>query len=466
MKTLFHALRSLCSVTPKTMNRLRKAIDTVPARGSHRVPLAIEALEERALLDAGDILATAWPTGVGPHHGTFSTRELIGDGLFGSRDVDLYSFQAVAGTTLTARTSYPLGGLPMDTVVRLFDALGNQLALNDDAIGTLYSDLRVTIPATGIYYIGVSGYPNAFYSPLLAGSNFGGEVGSYGLYLNVDVGDTLGTALETGVGPLAGAFTIATSIGSGFHGSRDVDIYRFTAVAGTVLSAQTSYPVGGVPMDTMLRLFDVAGNTLTVNDDRPGSLYSQINIVVPATGTYYLAVSGAPNAYYSPLIGGSGLSGDNGSYRFDFAVTSADIGDSMLAAFDTGVGPIAGHFQTNAVIGDGLFGSRDVDFYRITAVAGTVLTVRTSYPGGVPMDTVVRLFDVFGNQLALNDDAALGTAYSALTYTFAVPGTYYIAVSAFPNGLYNPSLGGSGVSGLGGSYRLDVDLVPLVLPLR
>ncbi len=463
MKTLFHALRSLCSVAPKTMPRPRKGTHDAPSRRSSRVPLAVEALEERALLDAGDILATALPTGLGPMSGTFRTSELIGDGLFGVRDVDLYAFQAAAGTTLTAWTSYPLGGLPMDTVVRLFDAFGNQLALNDDSNGTLYSQLRVTIPATGTYYIGVSGYPNTAYSPLLAGSNLGGDVGSYNLDLNLDVGDTLGTALQTGVGPLAGGFSNTTTIGTGFHGSRDVDIYRFTAAAGTVLTAQTSYPLGGVPMDTMLRLIDAVGNTLLVSDDSVGSLYSQINVVVPATGTYYLAVSGAPNAFYSPLIGGSGLSGDTGSYRIDLSVTSADIGDSILTAFNTGVGPIAGHFHTSTVIGDGIYGGRDVDFYRISVAAGTVLTVRTSYPGGVPLDTVVRLFDAFGNLLAANDDRVIGDSYSGFTYVFTVPGTYYIAVSGFANFLYNPFLGGSGVNGSVGSYRLDIDLAPLLL---
>jgi hypothetical protein len=67
----------------------------------------------------------------------------------------------------------------------------------------------------------------------------------------------------------------------------DVDYVSFFAPAGTVIQAAT---VLGTLTDSTLQLFDVDGTTsLAFNDDFNG-LASQINFVIPADGTYYLAV--------------------------------------------------------------------------------------------------------------------------------------------------------------------------------
>jgi hypothetical protein len=62
--------------------------------------------------------------------------------------------------------------------------------------------------------------------------------------------------------------------------------------------------------------------------------------------------------------------------------------------------------------------------------------------------------------LAFDDDSG-GGLYSLIS-DFVIPsaGTYYLAVSGFPNTAYNPTILGNGVVGAYGDYRLDLSLVP------
>src|SRR5262245_13180497 len=111
-----------------------------------RSRLRLEALEDRNLLDVGDTLATALATMLGPPPGTYAlTNEFLGDGTFGDRDVDIYRFQVGApGSPVRARTNGPCDSGGMDTILRLFDSSGTQLAVNDDA-GSLCSEINFEI---------------------------------------------------------------------------------------------------------------------------------------------------------------------------------------------------------------------------------------------------------------------------------------------------------------------------------
>jgi hypothetical protein len=110
----------------------------------------------------------------------------IGDGLYVSRDVDMYQFRAQAGLVLTASTSLPSGGTPVDTVLTLFDASGNVLYQVGSMTGNSDSYLQVTLPSHGTYYLGVSGGPNYYYDPNTGGSGYIGGQGDYSLTLRLD----------------------------------------------------------------------------------------------------------------------------------------------------------------------------------------------------------------------------------------------------------------------------------------
>jgi hypothetical protein len=165
---------------------------------------------------------------------------------------------------------------------------------------------------------------------------------------NQDVGGTIATALNTGMGPGPCTFfhndeplgNDNNQDGQG-HGRRDVDMYKFTANAGTTFTARTSLPAGGVATDTILRLFNSAGAQLAINDDEPATdRYSRLTFSITTTGTYYLGVSGFPNSTYDPNVYASGVDGAIGDVHLDMSLTrQADVGDTLATALNTGVGP-------------------------------------------------------------------------------------------------------------------------------
>lgn len=131
------------------------------------------------LVDAGDSLRQAAVILV--NDGAVRLSGVIGDGRFASRDVDLYQVRLAAGQTLSVDVfarSLP-GGSTLDSYLRVFDRRGRQIAVNDDAGGSLDSALSFTAGRTDIYFIGVSGYGNAWYRPTWAPSGWAGSTGVY-----------------------------------------------------------------------------------------------------------------------------------------------------------------------------------------------------------------------------------------------------------------------------------------------
>ena len=105
-------------------------------------------------------------------------------------------------------------------------------------------------------------------------------------------------------------------------GGADVDMISFTtAVAGRVTMA--TYPVSGT-IDTMLRVFDSAGNELAFNDDKGGGDRASVPIGGPAGGTFYAGVSGFNNRNYDPNRAGSGAAGATGEYVLQMRLDSPD----------------------------------------------------------------------------------------------------------------------------------------------
>ena len=85
-------------------------------------------------------------------------------------DVDYFRFGAEGGTTLLAEVRS--GG--MDSVMGLYDADGNLVALDDDGGSGLLSRIVYEIPADGDYFLAVSSFPDF---------DFSGDGGSGGRYV-------------------------------------------------------------------------------------------------------------------------------------------------------------------------------------------------------------------------------------------------------------------------------------------
>jgi hypothetical protein len=141
----------------------------------------VEWLEDRVLLSA-DTLATAAPLNfaVLPSGGTAQASGFLSS----PRDVNLYRVHLRAGDEISAEVSAQGSGSGLVSLLRVFDAAGHQLALDDQEGG----DPRLTFQAAtaGDYFVGVSSAPNGNYDPNRADSGTtGGTAGLYTLHLGL-----------------------------------------------------------------------------------------------------------------------------------------------------------------------------------------------------------------------------------------------------------------------------------------
>jgi hypothetical protein len=146
--------------------------------------------------------------------------------------------------------------------------------------------------------------------------------------------------------------------------------------------------------------------------------------------------------------------------------TLVESNDTILDAID--IGPLAAgeSFSTTSVIGnnDNIAPAADVDFIAFELNAGE--TVNIDIDANLfnsSLDSVLRLFNSFGNELAVSDDnTSPGEGFSFdsyLSYTAGVSGTYYVGVSSFNNFGYNPFVEGSSTGLSTGEYEITIDVV-------
>ncbi|SFI19025.1 pre-peptidase C-terminal domain-containing protein [Planctomicrobium piriforme] len=242
-------------------------------------------------------------------------------------DVDLYSFTAQAGQSLSFDIDRP--DTALDSWLRLFDAAGNEITFNDDAPGpgevhSGESYLEHTFTADGTYYVGVSGFENKDYDVLTGlGDIDVGVMGDYTLTIkDFDPDDQISEATSLGVNGI--------TFGE-IRKFDDVDMFAVTAKAGQTLAFDVDRPVDST-IDSYLRLFDAAGNPLAQNNDAaaPGESTptkdSFFEFTFPLSGTYYVAVSGNGNISYDPVTGENDSFGLPGSYALSVFNLSPDIG--------------------------------------------------------------------------------------------------------------------------------------------
>ena len=164
--------------------------------------------------------------------------------------------------------------------------------------------------------------------------------------------------------------------------------------------------------------------------------------------------------------------GDDGNSSFFVSQGTDEPSDVMSQAIETkqdrSQNPI--NYITNGVIGDGnsipADLSRDVDLYRFHLNASERVTVDldTTFGGG-QLDTVLRLFDANGIELAQSEDDPApgefaGTSDSYIDFTAAIRGTYYVGVSGAGNNQYDPlALANRNGPASTGDYTLSLDVI-------
>lgn len=139
----------------------------------------------------------------------------------------------------------------------------------------------------------------------------------------------------------------------------DVDFFRFRARAGTTLIAE----VAAGQLDSVLGLFDSAGNLVAADDDGGAGLLSRIVFPIPADGDYIVAVSAFPD------FGFTGAGGSGGRYVLDLAAirgTPIALGDDDSEEVAIGFTfPFQGTDWSSVWVnsnGNLTFGSGDTDF--------------------------------------------------------------------------------------------------------
>lgn len=138
--------------------------------------------------------------------------------------------------------------------------------------------------------------------------------------------------------------------------------------------------------------------------------------------------------------------------------------DTLLEASATEVGLTASFFTAYETLGDNN-ADLDVDIYQVDLNVGDTLTLDVD-TFGLPedlTDSVLRLFDANGVEVAFSDDDAAPDEVlsldSFISFVATAPGTYYIGVSGFSNSAYDPLTSASGISGATGIYTLEVALL-------
>ncbi len=194
-------------------------------------------------------------------------------------DSDWYRITLVAGQTYTFSTI--LAGTLSDSVLRLRDAGGNELATNDDVSGgsgNLFSEITYTATVSGDFYLDVTGFDT--------------DTGTFFLTATSPVADTVAGSAATTAALTIGAATTNDALQS----TGDHDWFAVSLVAGQIYEFTTANG-GGANIDTTLMLRNASGALVGYNDDSSATnIFSRIRFAATASGTYYLDVGAWGNA--------------------------------------------------------------------------------------------------------------------------------------------------------------------------
>jgi hypothetical protein len=197
-------------------------------------------------------------------------------------DRDFFRINLEAGQTyiFTVYLRPTLAGL-YDSMLRLYDASGNELRSNNDANtiwGLRYSEITFTAPQSGTYFLAVEGWGYQ-------------TTGQYILHSSRPCNDAVpgdastSATLTVGGPPVTGMIDVPG----------DRDWYAVNLEAGKTYEIFTSPTGNPGDADTTLTLRSstatVATPVLAFNDDT-NTTYSRIRFVAPSSGTYYIDVGG------------------------------------------------------------------------------------------------------------------------------------------------------------------------------
>ena len=137
-----------------------------------------------------------------------------------------------------------------------------------------------------------------------------------------------------------------------------------------------------------------------------------------------------------------------------------DNDNTIATANESGISPDG---QQNVVLNDAIASDSDVDLFRLNLEAADVATFNIeAVEFGSALDSVLRVFDSEGNELAVDDDSNAPfedfSFDSYLEFSPEADAEYYVGVSSFSNFDYDPVNGGNAQGFSSGDYDLAISV--------
>ncbi len=221
-----------------------------------------------------------------------SSPQAVGDVPFNARGTisspadigDCFAFPVSAGDPVRVEViADRVFGSLLDSFVTVLEDDGATVVIeNDNGVpGSVDSFARFTASYTGFYFVCVQDATGA-----------GSEGHVYVLNVAVANGpDAVEQEPNNSLG-LADPLTLPAFATGSAGNENDIDFFRFQGTGGTTLIVDIDAAVFSGSLDAVVDLFDGSGRRIFASDDdeSSGSLDTRFNIVLPGTGTYFLAV--------------------------------------------------------------------------------------------------------------------------------------------------------------------------------
>lgn len=405
----------------------------------------------------------------------------IGDGVRAGLDVDLFRVDIPRGGLIRAETfaQNRVGGSTLDSVLRLFDGVGNELVSNDQFNGQ-DSLVDYFVSTGGSYYVGVSGFGNSAYDPSIPGSGQSQSTGIYDLRIDVELiqEDRVTASHDLSADPsrippqgTQGTFSDSLT----FNDARDIRDIN--------VRVNLTHDFTG---DLRISLFAPDNTEIVLSNRHGGSGNNYTNTLFDDEATVAIADGVAPfdrsggyrpDGELSQLDGGSaaGLwtivvqdttalnTGFFLGWSIDFTLANDIFGpfesnDTLPTASDVPTINGSGTASIDATIGDGGFGLLDRDLYKLDVAAGS--TLNTTATSADTLNAALVLFDENGSKLKIANPAGTNNA-NISNFVFTEGGTFYLGVSESANTAYDPFSVTSGTAAEStGDYTLAITVVP------
>lgn len=336
------------------------------------------------------------------------------------------------------------------------------------AVGNEGSNFEFPVSIGQTYYIGVTTQANQDFDPVDPYDRATDSTPDtpFDLYVAFSNGDVNGTVAQAT--PTAAGAVITQAIGTdngqpllgAYNGNKDADFYAFTAPSAGVFEATVSGAGGFVPEMSLWNTTNGIGGVQRLADASQSNpqLYEQVT----AGEVVFVSVTGQGNQDINGMSEGSGSGGQTGTYTLTSSMQPTSLLQTLSNNSISGATPTPLTLNTPITANLGLDGSlyvgpTDVDMYSFVAPATEEYQFATNTSQDNSAQTVLRLFDANGNQLAENQSGSATSTNSVIQYAMTAGQTYYIGVSGVgPDSLsYNAVNGANAGSGSMGPYSIE-----------